>query len=109
MRFIYYLWLRHSFLTSDISRRQILQASATAVAAAQAITLEETLVSTAAEAASTIKVAKYILARLKQYGLDTVFGVPGATWEGLFSEFGGSGVSLVITSGDLEAAYAADG
>jgi indolepyruvate decarboxylase len=67
------------------------------------------LISTAAQAVEMISVAKYILRRLSQNNVKTVFGVPGATWEGLFSQFGGTGVSLVINSSDLEAGYAADG
>jgi indolepyruvate decarboxylase len=96
-------------LPNNITRRRVLQASATAAAAVRATAIGSSLISTTVQAAETVKVAKYVLRRLHQYKVETMFGVPGATWEGFFSEFSGTGVSLVINSSDLEAGYAADG
>jgi indolepyruvate decarboxylase len=96
-------------LPNNITRRRVLQASATAAAAVRATAIGSSLISTTVQAAETVKVAKYVLRRLHQFKVETMFGVPGATWEGFFSEFSGTGVSLVINSSDLEAGYAADG
>src|SRR5262249_59670517 len=53
---------------------------------------------------------KYILARLSQNNCKRLFGVPGATCSPIFEAAHSlSDVSLVVTSSDLGAGYAADG
>lgn len=59
--------------------------------------------------AAPISAARYILRRLKQHGCTTLFGVPGKTCEALYKAAASEGISLCITSSDLEAGYAADG
>ncbi|UBU10369.1 thiamine pyrophosphate-dependent enzyme [Nonomuraea gerenzanensis] len=54
-------------------------------------------------------VADYVLKRLTQQGVDTLFGVPAAYCAGLFDAAGRNGVKPVVTASDLEAGYAADG
>jgi indolepyruvate decarboxylase len=89
----------------ELSRRRLLQATA-----ATTIVLG-TAGAVTAMALSTppITVAAYILARLHAHGVDTLFGVPGATCDPLFASIAGSPLAVVVTSSDLEAGYAADG
>src|SRR5215210_2705270 len=54
-------------------------------------------------------VADYILTRLAEQHVDTLFGVPAANCAQLFDTAGAHGVRSVVTASDLEAGYAADG
>jgi indolepyruvate decarboxylase len=54
-------------------------------------------------------VADYILKRLSQYQVDTLFGVPAAYGAPLFDAVGAHDIKPVVTTTDLEAGYAADG
>jgi indolepyruvate decarboxylase len=54
-------------------------------------------------------VADYILTRLVEQHVDTLFGVPAANCAELFDAAGAYGVRSVVTASDLEAGYAADG
>ena len=54
-------------------------------------------------------VADYVLARLRQQGVDTLFGVPAAYCSQLYDATGAHDVKAVVTASDLEAGYAADG
>jgi len=58
---------------------------------------------------SEITVAEYLLIRLKQIGVDHLFGVPGDFVLGFFNQVLNSGVNYVGTCNELNAAYAADG
>lgn len=58
---------------------------------------------------SKITVAEYLLTRLKQIGLDHLFGVPGDFVLGFFNQVLNSEVKYVGTCNELNAAYAADG
>lgn len=53
-------------------------------------------------------IAQYTLARLKQFGLKHLFGIPGTSCAGLFDATEKSGVRSILTSSELEAGYAAD-
>lgn len=89
------------------SRRDFLQVSATAVLSAKALT--PSLVA-AAPVKGGQSAAHYITTRLLQQGADILFGVPGATCDPLFAAAASTPkMSLVVTSSDLEAGYAADG
>ncbi|MEU5864552.1 thiamine pyrophosphate-dependent enzyme [Nonomuraea sp. NPDC047529] len=54
-------------------------------------------------------VADYILERLSQQQVDTLFGVPAAYGAPLFDAVGSHHITPVVTATDLEAGYAADG
>jgi indolepyruvate decarboxylase len=54
-------------------------------------------------------VADYILKRLSDRGVDTLFGVPAAYCSPLFDAAGAHGIAAVVTASDLEAGYAVDG
>ena len=54
-------------------------------------------------------VADYILKRLNDRGVDTLFGVPAAYCSPLFDAVGAHGITAVVSASDLEAGYAADG
>ncbi|MEV4111396.1 thiamine pyrophosphate-binding protein [Nonomuraea sp. NPDC049695] len=54
-------------------------------------------------------VADYILTRLSQQQVNTLFGVPAAFCAPLFDAVGPHGIRPVVTASDLEAGYAADG
>jgi indolepyruvate decarboxylase len=54
-------------------------------------------------------VADYIIKRLSDQHVDTLFGVPAAYCAPLFDAAGAHGMKAVVTSNDLEAGYAADG
>ena len=58
---------------------------------------------------SEITVAEYLLTRLKQIGVDHLFGVPGDFVLGFFNQVLKSDVKYVGTCNELNAAYAADG
>lgn len=54
-------------------------------------------------------VADYVLKRLSEQHVDTLFGVPAAYCAPLFAASGAHGIASVVTASDLEAGYAADG
>ncbi|MEU7831254.1 thiamine pyrophosphate-dependent enzyme [Nonomuraea sp. NPDC049129] len=54
-------------------------------------------------------VADYILKRLSQQQVDTLFGVPATYCAPLFDAVGAHNIKPVVTATDLEAGYAADG
>jgi TPP-dependent 2-oxoacid decarboxylase len=54
-------------------------------------------------------VADYILKRLSEQHVDTLFGVPAAYCAPLFDAAIAHGMTSVVTASDLEAGYAADG
>lgn len=56
-----------------------------------------------------ITVGGYLLARLKELGVDHIFGVPGDFVLGFFNEVLKSDITYVGTCNELNAAYAADG
>jgi TPP-dependent 2-oxoacid decarboxylase len=56
-----------------------------------------------------ITVAEYLLIRLKEIGVDHLFGVPGDFVLGFFNQVLKSGIKYVGTCNELNAAYAADG
>jgi TPP-dependent 2-oxoacid decarboxylase len=58
---------------------------------------------------SEITVAEYLLTRLKEIGLDHLFGLPGDFVLGFFNQVLKSKVRYVGTCNELNAAYAADG
>ncbi len=58
---------------------------------------------------SEITVAQYLLLRLKEIGVNHLFGVPGDFVLGFFNEVLKSEVKYVGTCNELNAAYAADG
>ena len=58
---------------------------------------------------SQITVAEYLLTRLKEIGVDHLFGVPGDFVLGFFNQVLKSDVKYVGTCNELNAAYAADG
>jgi indolepyruvate decarboxylase len=94
----------------SISRRQFLQVSAVSLAGAPGALTEAALsAATTQSKAAPTTVAKYILARLGQHGVDMLFGVPGATCDPLFVAAKDTGMAVVVNSSDLEAGYAADG
>lgn len=58
---------------------------------------------------SEITVAEYLLTRLKEIGVDHLFGVPGDFVLGFFNNVLKSDLKYVGTCNELNAAYAADG
>ncbi len=54
-------------------------------------------------------VADYIVKRLSEQHVDTLFGVPAAYCAPLFDAAAAHGLTSVVTASDLEAGYAADG
>jgi indolepyruvate decarboxylase len=54
-------------------------------------------------------VADYILKRLSEHHVDTLFGVPAFYCAPLFDAAGAHGIRSVVNASDLEAGYAADG
>ncbi|MGI5324477.1 thiamine pyrophosphate-binding protein [Actinomadura nitritigenes] len=57
----------------------------------------------------TFTVADYVLKRLAEQRVDTLFGVPAAYCSDLFDAAGAHAIKTVVTASDLEAGYAADG
>lgn len=94
-----------------ISRRQLIQASvSSAVVTRTAAIGAAVMVPHGAAQAATTTVERYILTRLSQSNVKKLFGVPGATCGPIFEAAqSGGDVSLVVTSSDLGAGYAADG
>jgi indolepyruvate decarboxylase len=96
---------------TSISRRVLIQASATSLVAAQAASVAAgALVSEAAAQPAMIKTEQYILQRLSQANVKKLFGVPGATCSPMF-ESAKAPIDIVpiVTSSDLAAGHAADG
>ena len=94
-----------------ISRRRLTQASVGSAVVTRTAAIGAAIVVThgAAQAATTT-VERYILTRLSQSNVKKLFGVPGATCSPIFEAAqSGGDVSLVVTSSDLGAGYAADG
>ena len=60
-------------------------------------------------AQADVSVAGYLLIRLKQMGIDHLFGVPGDFVLGFLNEVLESEVRYIGTCNELNAAYAADG
>ena len=58
---------------------------------------------------SEITVAEYLLTRLKEIGVDHLFGVSGDFFLGFFNQVLKSDLMYVGTCNELNAAYAADG
>src|SRR5450759_5770121 len=58
---------------------------------------------------SEITVAEYLITRLKEIGVDHLFGVPGDFVLGFFNQVLKSDLKYVGTCNELNAAYAADG
>jgi indolepyruvate decarboxylase len=58
---------------------------------------------------SEITVAEFLLTRLKEIGVDHLFGVPGDFVLGFFNQIIKSDIQYVGTCNELNAAYAADG
>jgi TPP-dependent 2-oxoacid decarboxylase len=58
---------------------------------------------------SQITVAEYLLGRLKEIGVDHIFGVPGDFVLGFFNQILKSDIEYIGTCNELNAAYAADG
>jgi indolepyruvate decarboxylase len=85
-----------------LSRRSFMHTTTTAVMATP-------LLSHTGLAATTTTAAAYILARLEQLGVDTLFGVPGATCDPLFEAALDRNTRVIVNTTDLEAGYAADG
>ena len=56
-----------------------------------------------------ITVAEYLLLRLKEIGVDEMFGVPGDFVMGFFNQIIKSDIKYIGTCNELNAAYAADG
>ena len=54
-------------------------------------------------------VVDYVLKRLEEEGVDTLFGVPALYCAPLFDAAPAHGITPVVTASDLEAGYAADG
>jgi len=54
-------------------------------------------------------VANYIVHRLRECGVDHLFGLPATSCASLFDAADAGGLETIITSGELEAGYAADG
>ena len=103
--------MREDEVSPTLSRRQLMKASATAVVAAKTATIAAGMVVAGAEATpATTTAEKYILTRLSENNCKKLFGVPGATCSPIFEAARSpSDVSLVVTSSDLGAGYAADG
>ena len=57
----------------------------------------------------TTRIAEYIVRRLQQQNVDTLFGVPAVYCAQLFETAAGLNMKTVVTASDLEAGYAADG
>lgn len=55
-----------------------------------------------------MNVARYVLRRLAENGAKVLFGIPGTSCNALFDEAPRENVNLIVTSSELEAAYAAD-
>lgn len=91
--------------SDDPSRRDFLVAS-TLTAASLTGTVGPL---STARAAGSATVPAALVQRVKDHGVDTLIGVPGATCASLFSAADAAGMRIVVTSGDLEAGYAADG
>jgi indolepyruvate decarboxylase len=86
--------------SNDLSRREVMKATAA--------TAVVPLVAEVA-AGSSMLVGDYLMARLKEQGVNFLFGVPGATCDAVFEAAQKAKLGIITTSTDMEAAYAADG
>ena len=95
----------------SISRRALIQASASSLVVVQgAGVAASALLSEAAAQPAMIKTEQYILQRLSQANVKKLFGVPGATCSPLFEQAKASlDIVPIVTSSDLAAGHAADG
>lgn len=57
----------------------------------------------------TVTIADYIILRLKQLGVDTLFGIPGTSCAAVFDSASKHRLATVVNSSELDAGYAADG
>jgi indolepyruvate decarboxylase len=56
-----------------------------------------------------MNVARYILQRFTQHGVNVLFGIPGTSCAAFFDEASAAGFQIILNSSELEAGYAADG
>lgn len=56
-----------------------------------------------------LPIADYLVTRLRQHGVDTIFGIPGTSCAAFFDSATKHGLKTVINSTELDAGYAADG
>lgn len=93
-----------------LTRRELIQVSAAALAATSGGLAAVAASTTPAEAQpATVSIAEYILRRLGERDVKHLFGVPGVTCDGVFEAAARMGLTIVVTASDLEAGYAADG
>jgi len=95
--------------TDEPTRREVLEGTVVAASAVALTALGGTLLHGVAHAATSRSVPRYLLEQLAAEGVRVLFGVPGATCDPLFAATEETGMRVVITASDLEAAYAADG
>jgi indolepyruvate decarboxylase len=57
----------------------------------------------------TISIADYLVRRLQQHSVDTLFGIPGTSCAAMFDSASKHGLATVINSSELDAGYAVDG
>jgi indolepyruvate decarboxylase len=57
----------------------------------------------------TTRIAEYLLKRLQEQNVDTLFGVPAVYCAELFATAARLNMKIVVTASDIEAGYAADG
>jgi indolepyruvate decarboxylase len=97
-------------IPASISRRALIQASASSLVVAQGASVAGTLVSEAAAQTGMVRTEQYILQRLSQANVKKLFGVPGATCSPLFEQAKAPlDIVPIVTSSDLAAGHAADG
>ena len=97
---------------AGLSRRRLIQASVSSLAAIKGAAIGTDLLTSpaAAQPAATTTVEDYILTRLSQAGVDKFFGVPGATCSPFFkAATKRNDIAATVTSSDLAAGQAADG
>src|SRR5687768_8878168 len=92
---------------NPLTRRTFLEATAATAVIAGGLVAASAIAAEPARSPTTV--ARYILTRLAEQGVDKLFGVPGATCDPLFAAAEGASMDIVVTSSDLEAGYAADG
>ncbi|MBR1033214.1 thiamine pyrophosphate-binding protein [Bradyrhizobium liaoningense] len=57
----------------------------------------------------TETVADYVVGRLRQHGVEVLFGIPGTSCAAVFDSASAQGLTTVVNSSELDAGYAADG
>ena len=95
-----------------LSRRALFQVGSATLAVVQGgdlVTGLTTSTPAMAQPAATVTAAQYILLRLRQHGVGTLFGIPGATCDPIFAAAVEASLPVVVTASDFEAGYAADG